>query len=176
MFVVTVLVVLALATAVAEAKKKIEFSLQLKGRGKIDETTGAFHIHAKGGSQTDDVKITPQHGIEFSVLHKIGSYAEIHARSYGANNDAVVGNFSLGTHLSRDHVFEFGGGYTGDNAGKKTFFAMVAVPFNGKRQFHDVEGRIAASGRFEDNVVANATTDDLHGVIHFTFFGEADSQ
>ena len=174
MFAVAILLVLA-AIAVTEAKKKIEFSLQLKGRGKIDETTGAFHLHAKGGSQNDDVKITPKDGIEFSVVHKIGSYAEIHARSFGPNNDAVVGNFSLGTHLSRDHVFEFGGGYTGDSAGKKTFFALVAVPFNGKRQFHDVEGRIAASGRFEDHA-SNATTDDLHGVLHFTFFGEADSQ
>jgi hypothetical protein len=170
MFLVALLLLVVVASV--EAKKKIGFSLQLKGRGHIDETTGAFKIHAKGNSQDDHVKITPKDGIEYIVDEKIGSFAEIHVAAPG-NNKLVLGNFSLGTHLSRDHVFEFGGGYTGDDQGKHTFFSFVGVPFNGKHQFKNVEGRISAAGRFED--LGNSTKgEDLHGTLHFTFYGEAD--
>ena len=170
MFALALAVALVIASSVVDARKVV-FSLRLKGRGKIDENTGEFHLHAKGNSQTETTKITA-HEITTDVKELVGTYAEIHVRS-GSTPDAVFGNFSIGTHLSRDHDFQFAGGYNGDQGAKKEFFAFIGAPYNGRNHFKNINGRISASGQFD---VENKTsgTDELHGQIHFTIFANAD--
>lgn len=165
------LIALVLASSLVAEARKVHFSLQLKGRGKIDAATGDFHLHAKGNSQTDTTKITA-HAIDFEVKELVGTYAELHVRS-GSTPDSVFGNFSIGTHLSRDHDFQFAGGYNGDQGTKKEFFAFIGAPYNGRNHFKGIDGRISASGQFD---VENTTSgnDDLHGQIHFTIFAHAD--
>lgn len=114
------------------------------------------------------MKITPQHGIQYEVENKIGSFATLDVSGTGANA-LVTGNITFGTHMSQDHSIQFAGSVFGENLGQSSYFSVLGLPTSGTGQFVGIKGRFSSAGVFE---LFNTTGTDAVGTLHFTLYGE----